>query len=744
MSSKSSLNEPKDPAPRPFETEEFVLPEYVGEQNRFWSVVDLPSSVAHLVDPSSATETLYWRRNYLYSTELELAEGCVEVAVKQFSNQGPGRRLSRRLKGSKARRSWNGALALTKAAVPTPDPILLVESRDPGGPSFFVSRKLEDFVEARYYFRSLEAGHETLDYPAIDADELMALLGESIRRLHAGGIWHRDLSIGNLLLVPARGTSDGMTVYYIDLNRARTDRRLTVDRRIRDLCRLRIFGRSHQEIFLRSYWEGRMSGYGFKRWLYRCYFHGFLFKIWVKGVVRKPFKWLAGLLPRRAHAHIPAPPSGVSKRDRVVWDELSDQPHQHATRLERLSIRIGDAGSHAREAGAALVSMPRIWKRYRELEANLYSRPVVWSGTGIAIRPWPEDPDALLGALDELGVKRVLLRLQPWQGNHDDELALAQELHRRGFELAFSLPQNRALVRDRERWRSAVTEISELFSGLGHHYQIGQAVNRSKWGVWNHVEYLELAQDASAILRQNPKVELMGPAVIDYELFRTAGILNVPWEGVFFEILASLLYVDRRGAPENRQLGYDTVDKVLQVKAIAETAKSCGGRSWITEMNWPLWEGPHSPAGKTVSVDERSQADFLTRFYLLALGTGMAERVYWWQLVARGYGLTYGDPDGVLVRRPSFHALATLHDQLEGSVFLGPLKTNIPGRLYRFRRPKGETVVVGWTADASTMSVKLPGAVARIVNRDGNETGVPNGTEVSIDGSPRYFWLSPD
>ncbi len=726
------------------ETEVFALPEHEGELNQAWKPTDLETTVSDLVDPSSATETLYWGRNYLYGARVETETELIEVAVKQFRNQGLGRRLERKLKGSKAQRSWRGALALARAGVATPEPVLLIESRQADGPSFFVSKRLTGFVEARYYFRSLEQGSEQSDYPDIDANQLMTLLGKSIRRLHDAGVWHRDLSIGNLLLVLSDQANGDMTVNFVDLNRARTNCRLTVSRRTRDLCRLRIFGSVHQEIFLRSYWEGRLGGFGFKSWLYRLYFHGFLFKIRLKDALRAPFRWLASLFPRRPHAHIPAAPKGASKRDRMVWDGLSDQPHQHASRLERLSVRVGDIGHHAREAGAALASFPRVWSRYRELKAGLYGSPVVWSGTGIAVRPWPEDPAGLLGSLDQLGVKRVLLRLHPWQREHKDELTLARELHRRGFELAFSLPQNRELVTDRARWRAAITEISELFSGLGRHYQVGQAINRSKWGVWNYVEYMELVQDAGAILRQDPQVELMGPAVIDYELFRTAGIVNVPWDGVFFEILASLLYVDRRGAPENRQMSFDTVDKVLQIKAIAETGKSCGGRSWITEFNWPLWEGPHSPAGKSVSVDEESQANYLARFYLLALATGMVERVYWWQAIARGYGLMCPDPEGTLVKRPSFHALATLHNQLEESVFQGPLKTSAPGNLYRFRSHSGDPVIVGWTADSSTMTARLPGTVARIVDRGGHETAVPDGTDMTIDGSPRYFWLESD
>ena len=724
--------------------QEFELPVYYGELNRNWSPVDLAESIVTLVNPGSADETLYWGRNYLYSAHLETSSGVIEVAIKQFRNQGLRAGLDRRLKGSKAARSWRGSLALSNAGVPTPDPVLLIESRAEDGPSFFVSRRLQGFVEARYYFRSLEAESETSDYPNIDAKILMQTLGHSIRRLHDGGIWHRDLSIGNLLLMPPLDRDEPITVYFIDLNRARCDQRMSIGRRTRDLCRLRIFRRQHQDIFLRAYWSGHMSGYAGKRWLYRSFLYGFLFKVWLKNALRAPFRWAGNLLPRRAHAHIPAAPSDVSARDRAVWDELSDQPHQHATRLQRLAVRVGDSGKHAREATATLAAVPRVWKRYRELKSKLYSKPTVWAGTGVAIRPWPEGPDALLGALDELGVRRVLLRLHPWQENHEDELVLASELHRRGFELAFSLPQNRDLVRDRSRWRSSVTAIAEQFNGLGRQFQIGQAINRSKWGVWNYAEYLDLAQEASAILRRYPRVELMGPAVIDYELNRTVGVLNVPRDGVFFDILASLLYVDRRGAPEREQMGFDTVDKVVQLKAIAETSRACGGRSWITEFNWPLWEGPHSPAGRKVSVDEQTQADYLTRFYLLALGTGMAERVYWWQVVARGYGLCYGDADRGLVRRPAFHALAALHNQLEGNAFKGPLETDASVRLYSFSNPRGESLIVGWTVDGQARQATLPGLVERVLHRDGHEGAVPDGPNVTIDGSPRYFWLQSE
>jgi hypothetical protein len=85
--------------------------------------------------------------------------------------------------------------------------------------------------------------------------------------------------------------------------------------------------------------------------------------------------------------------------------------------------------------------------------------------------------------------------------------------------------------------------------------------------------------------------------------------------GFHFDAVSALLYVDRCGPPEGRQAGFDTLDKVRLLRAIADTGVNGGrGRCWITEMNWPLWEGPHSPAGRAVAIDEEIQADHLARY----------------------------------------------------------------------------------------------------------------------------------
>ena len=193
----------------------------------------------------------------------------------------------------------------------------------------------------------------------------------------------------------------------------------------------------------------------------------------------------------------------------------------------------------------------------------------------------------------------MLLRLHPWETDQGGQVELAGALAERGVDLVFALPQVRELVTDPARWGAAVRSLGERLVPHGRRFQIGQAINRSKWGLWNYGEYVDLLAVAERELRALGKVEIMGPGVIDFEPHAMAAALNLASESRL-DIISSLLYVDRRGAPENEQLGFNSLDKAALFRAVGDTARCGASRYWITEFNWPLWEGPHSPAGRSV------------------------------------------------------------------------------------------------------------------------------------------------
>jgi hypothetical protein len=699
--------------------------------------LDLEAAIRVATDAVGAKQTLHWGRNYLYVVDWPAPSGVREVVVKQFRHDSWRARLRRWQRGSKAQRSFEAARALLGAGLATPAPVALIESAERRAPSYFVSLAQPHDFELRYFLRARNAGSEREAFPRVDGERLLDALGRLARRLHQARIWHRDLTSGNVL-VTWRGNEEPR-LDLLDLNRARLGREPSLNERMRELGRMPIHRAADQERYLTAYW-GRPPR-PLERALYRFAYQGFHAKQRWKPRLRAVLRKLGGFVfTRSTHAHIPPPPDGAAVRDRIVWDALSDQPHHHAGKWSRLGVRLADTPAHLVEAAAVAAALPRIASRYRALRRQLYRNPSEFSGLGVALRPWPRDPGGLLAELDALGVRRALLRLHPWEEGHQDEEALAKELHARGYELSFALPQVRELVKDPARWRAAVGELGERFSPYGARFQIGQAINRSKWGVWNLAEYRRLAEIAAEELRRHPGVELFGPAVIDFEYYQTAAALNLPNSRFHLDAVSALLYVDRRGAPENAQAGFDTVGKVVLLKAIAETARHAAGRVWITETNWPLREGPHSPAGRAVSVDEETQADYLARYMILVLSTGLVERVFWWQPIAKGYGLVDVDTaTGALRRRPAFWALAHLARRFEGMASLGPVPGDRELRRYRFRDRQGHDWLAAWSLGGrATLALARP--VAEAYGRDG-ETIALDRPEIELSPSPRYLRL---
>ena len=713
--------------------------EWRGEISAAYLPEDIDEALEQL-DPGAAIETIHWGRNYLYRSRWPSAKGPVDVVVKQFRHGSWRARWSRRRKGSKAQRSYYNARTLSALGVGTAEPILYIESHDLHGPALFVSRHLENHLEARYLVRALESGSAERDFPGVDADRFFECLGRLVRRLHQADIWHRDLTSGNVLIDTRRLASDGPdALSLLDLNRARVGRRLGLGARMRELSRMPAPTPSVRRAFLDGYFGARSSPA--RRWQaawYELARRTFLLRNSSKKKVRSWTRRLADVfLPRRTpHAHIPEAPKSSSTRDRSVWDRLSDQPHQHASKLQKLRIRVADAPEHAGATMRALRGLGRARSRYKQLRETLYEQPVDLPALSVSLKSSGR-LESELELLDELGAGEAVLRVHPWSGSYDADLELARELSARGLELTLVVPQNRELVLDPERWRAQLEQIRELFAPLTSRFQIGQAPNRSKWGVWRHSEYRQLLQIADQVLRaRDTSCELWGPSVIDFEYNATAAYLND--SGIELDGVASLLYCDRRGAPENPQLGFDLVGKVVLLKALAETGVSCpSGRSRVTEFNWPLWEGPHSPAGRDVAVSEDLQAAYLMRYWVAAMATGCVEQCSWWQLVAKGYGLI--DPDG-LRRRPSFEAFRLLQREIAGAVSHGPVGTaSEVQRLYRFERRDGSEVVIGWALAPAGSRGQLhrPASTWRAIDGAGRCDGV----SIELTAMPRLFEL---
>ena len=706
------------------------------------------NELRRVIDPKAAEKTIHWGRNYLYQARLETGGGELPVVVKIFREEGARRRLQRRLKGSKAERCFAASVAMLEASIPVPEPLAALETAESAGASYFLYRPIGEALEARYLFRARNAGSEREQFPEVSLDLFLARLGALLRRMHDASLWHRDVSAGNVLLEGDWSGRPGVAtgeLYLIDLARTRSGKRLTTSERMRDLARLPLHRAEDRATLLESYAGGEPGAY--ERTLLALHHHAFHLRHRAKDRLRGLRKALPSLKSRGTHPHIPQAAEGAAVRERVVWDPLSDQPHLHAGRSAKLRTRLADAGIHLREAAVLVRRVPAIAARYRALRRTLHHDSVPFGEVGIGLHGGSAPGAELVAEVEALGVRRVLLRVQPWENELARDAELARELHSRGCDLVLAVPQNRELVRDLPRWRSALEEIADRFAGLATHVQIGHAINRSKWGIWNQREYAELVLAAADVFarsrgaRGDAPMKIVGPGVIDFELYATCIALDWPENPVRFDAVTSLLYVDRRGAPENRQAGLDAVGKATLLRATIATSRDGDRESWITEVNWPLHEGPHSPAGRHVAVSEEAQASYLARYYLSMLGSGMVERVYWWQLVARGYGLVDRD-DNRLRRRPSWHALAFLARTVTGARTL-PIAGSPPSlRVHVFGRPDGAPLVAAWSSDDQPVEWNLPSGVLRLFDRDGRELAVPVGGTTKVGGAPIYVELA--
>ena len=182
--------------------------------------------------------------------------------------------------------------------------------------------------------------------------------------------------------------------------------------------------------------------------------------------------------------------------------------------------------------------------------------------------------------------------------------------------------------------------------------------------------------------RRDPELILTGPACIDFEYPYVAACLrNLP-SGLVLDALSHHLYVDRRGPPEAFQGRFDTLRKLALARAIAAGSGRCSPRIIISEVNWPLlgtgvWSpvtSPYDTPGivrrNDPSVSEDEYADYMIRYLLCALCSGLADRVYWWRLAARGFGLV-DDSDAMAWRaRPAYAMLAHFVRRMAGARFL--------------------------------------------------------------------------
>ena len=322
-------------------------------------------------------------------------------------------------------------------------------------------------------------------------------------------------------------------------------------------------------------------------------------------------------------------------------------------------------------AFGALIGLPFIVASYLSLRAKpSQASPETFVGLSIDLGFGYEAEQ--IEMVRDLGVKQVLLRIPSWDvDNLDRYVSLLAQLE--ACDLVINILQSRESTADLNTWRQQVHQIVASTIPYTSTYWIGNAMNRTKWGCKHSGEALGLHEVINSLQAQYSNIFILGSSIIDFEPLLT-------WRSLFnaasfrLNAVAALLYVNRRHSPYGTQYGiFDLRNKLRLTKAMVRLSPRSDNQLWITETNWPLLNTkPYTPNSGNPSrtVDEETQAKYLTLYYQIAYQTGWVERVYWWSLINPGYGLV-DHRDGTLRKLPSYFAFKAL---LNGTLTHKPTK----------------------------------------------------------------------
>lgn len=702
---------------------------------------DSPPILSQLEDmdglvSSEGTTVLAEGRNRIVKLDLRYEDTARTVVVKCFGRGGPlaswrGRRL-----GSKAKRTWLAASHLASCGVGTPMPVAFLDLVMGGRlvESYFISEYQSEIVsfkdELIRLFREEPECERFMD--------LMQRVADGVRSMHDSGFVHNDLGNQNILLRRA-GEADWKDIQFIDLNRGAIVPELTTQQRARDVSRLYLPS-DFLRVFLEMYYRAVPPG-EFVRMEARS---------------RRAYALHTGTRkyrhPIRSRGREQGKVGYPSKRDMWVWDERSAQ--SISTWKSRDRAKLIPVSDHLKVALATMKAAPGVWSKYKSLLGDCYNERVdMRNRVGVGVCFTADTCENRLVLLRDLGNLPVMVRFQ----HHETEVqwrflaGVVKDLAAGGRMVSVALVQDRRAIRDAESWSRFVALVLQLVAEHVEWVEVGHAINRVKWGIWTLAEHgnlLRVAMDAS---KEYSNVRFIGPAGIDFEYpYVLAALENIP-DGMRFEGLSHHLYVDRRGAPENRQGRFSSLEKFALARAIACQARNCGDKLIVSEVNWPIsGTGVYSPVNSPYespgpryndpSVSEDEYADFMVRYLLIALCSGMVDSVYWWRLVARGFGLVDDTDPSNWRQRVAYLMLKQFITVVGNSTFVEKpcADDGTDAEMFLFEDPDGKRVCVAYSIGGSN-GVSFPREYSSVSGATGEAIEGPEAA--LLTSRPKYFFV---
>ena len=409
------------------------------------------------------------------------------------------------------------------------------------------------------------------------------------------------------------------------------------------------------------------------------------------------------------------------------WDNYSDQPAQLKDKAYKKNMRLKERSSLITTFLLALFLLPLSllampFVRRKEINSQEFF------SLGV---DFEREMQATQALLDELGVQHILLRLKLWEMHKLPQLKSFIEQNS-DKKITLKILQDREHVEDLELTQKDFKAIFDELHTLVDIFEIGSTINRAKWGFFSVREYLNFYK-AAFDLRQKefPNIKLIGSGVIDFEFHYTIHTL-FNFCKCKFDGISALLYVDRRGAPENTQLGFALSDKIALLSTMVWLSPKTKQELHITETNWPIsGTAPYAPTSEYECVDESSYADFMLRYYLHAFASQQVDSVSWHQLIAPGYGLV--DNREGIKKRAAFETYKYMYKTLHNAQFL---RFDSKRGYYILQALVNEQLLqIHWSLKETTLKNE---DFFDVYSRDGNPI---NDEILNIGSAPLYIFI---
>lgn len=391
--------------------------------------------------------------------------------------------------------------------------------------------------------------------------------------------------------------------------------------------------------------------------------------------------------------------------------------------------------------------------------------PARFAGIGVAASPDPAVDDWIIATLRGAGIVNV--RLDFTYGDADGPAGrLLGRLLDAGFHVVLHLLQPTDAARAMPdaaagaAWREFVGATLDAFGERVAMIEACSTINRRRWAGYTPDGFFAAWDIAWQEIRQRGLL-LAGPSITDFEPPWSVGILaGLQARGRLPDIHTDNLFAERATEPERddpKVLG-PRLAGLLRMNLVkkARLLQRIGADFGVLRLFSPaaFWTLPR--IGRQLPATEQKQADYLTRYLVLAAASGALEGAWWGPLICHREGLVddgaaqypalerithYAAVDGALADfrpRPALAALAAFNARIPGRRYLGCLCGGDGLEIHAFAGADGALTHVAWTINGRAAALVDVYDAATLVaasfhDRDGT----------ALDGAPTLLTEMP-